>query len=63
VPLSLLASFVLLGVNALVLWFCVEAGLPVPLRWAAPVVVNLAMLGYALFLGRAAAGRFGEIDI
>ncbi len=63
VPLGLLASAALLGTNALLLWACAAAGLPAAARWLAPVALNLAMLGYALVLGRAAAARFGEMDI
>ncbi len=63
VVFALLGSVLLLGLNALALWGCVAFGLPVGVRWAVPVLLNLLMLGYALFLGRLAAGRFGEMDI
>lgn len=63
VVFGMLGSLVLLGVNALALWACVAWRLPPAAAWAAPVVLNLGLLAYALFLGRLAAARFGELEV
>lgn len=63
VVFAMIGSLVLLGVNALALWACVAWRLPGPAVWLAPVVLNLGLLAYALFLGRLAAARFGELEV